>query len=128
MNILTDSDIVKCSGECYLGFMDIIAHRGLSGIYPENTMLAFRKAIEAGCDGIELDVHLSKDGELVVIHDEKVDRTTDGRGAVKDFTLQELRALDASGKYTGRFGIQPIPTLREYFSYVNRRGQNAFAG
>ncbi len=95
-----------------------IAHRGFSGEYPENTMLAFHRAVEAGCDGIELDVHLTKDGEIVIIHDEAVDRTTDGRGAVKDFTLQELRALDASGKYTGRFGIQPIPTLREYFSYV----------
>lgn len=95
-----------------------IAHRGFSGQYPENTMLAFQKAVEAGCDGIELDVHLTKDGEIVVIHDETVDRTTDGRGAVKDFTLEELRRLDASGRFMGRFGAQPIPTLREYFDYI----------
>ena len=92
-----------------------IAHRGFSGEYPENTMLAFQKAVEAGCDGIELDVHLTKDGEIVVIHDETVDRTTDGRGAVKDYTLSELRRLDASGRFTGLFGVQHIPTLREYF-------------
>ena len=92
-----------------------IAHRGFSGEYPENTMLAFHRAVEAGCDGIELDVHLTKDGEIVIIHDETVDRHYRRRGAVKDFTLQELGALDASGKYTGRFGIQPIPTLRNIF-------------
>lgn len=57
-----------------------IAHRGFSGIYPENTMLAFEKAIEAGCDGIELDVQLTKDGIPVIMHDEKVNRTTDGTG------------------------------------------------
>ena len=95
-----------------------IAHRGFSGEYPENTMLAFQKAVEAGCDGIELDVHLTKDGEIVVIHDETVDRTTDGRGAVKDYTLSELRRLDASGRFTGLFGVQHIPTLREYFDYI----------
>ena len=66
-------------------------HRGLSGRYPENTMLAFEKAIEAGCDGIELDVHLSADGELVIIHDELVDRTADGTGYVGMMTLKELR-------------------------------------
>ena len=61
------------------------AHRGYSGKYPENTMLAFRKAVEAGADGIELDVQLTRDGEPVIIHDELVDRTTDGTGRVKDF-------------------------------------------
>ena len=61
----------------------VFAHRGFSGRYPENTMLAFEKAVELGVDGIELDVHLSKDGELVIIHDEKVDRTCNGTGKVK---------------------------------------------
>ncbi len=56
------------------------AHRGFSGKYPENTMLAFEKAIEAGADGIELDVQLTKDGEVIIIHDETIDRTTDGKG------------------------------------------------
>lgn len=94
------------------------AHRGYSGKYPENTMLAFRKAMEAGADGIELDVQLTRDGEPVIIHDELVDRTTDGTGRVKDFTLAELQALDASYIYTGQYGRNPIPTLREYCEFV----------
>lgn len=94
------------------------AHRGFSGKYPENTMLAFKKAVEAGCDGIELDVHLSKDGELVIIHDELVDRTTDGKGLVSDYTLAELKQLDASAGYRGVYGKNEIPTLKEYFEYI----------
>ena len=98
------------------------AHRGFSGRYPENTMLAFEKALETGCDGIELDVHLSRDGEIVIIHDEELDRTTDGRGWVKDHTLEQLRALDASAGYKGVYGVNPIPTLREYFELVKDTG------
>ena len=89
------------------------AHRGFSGKYPENTMLAFRKAWEAGADGIELDVQLTKDGQVVIIHDEKLDRTTNGTGNVRDYTLAELRRLDASYIYAGQMGINPIPTLEE---------------
>ena len=70
--------------------MKVYAHRGYSGRYPENTMLAFKKAEETGCYGIELDVQLTKDGEVVIIHDERVDRTTDGTGWVRDYTLAEL--------------------------------------
>ena len=99
-----------------------LAHRGFSGRYPENTMLAFEKAVEAGCDGIELDVHLSADGELVIIHDEWVDRTTNGTGTVKDMTLQELRELDASGLFPGQYGINRIPTLKEYFDLAEGTG------
>lgn len=95
-----------------------IAHRGFSGKYPENTMLAFSKAIEAGADGIELDVHLSSDGELVIIHDELLDRTTDGKGAVADYTCAELKEFDASAGYVGVYGVNRIPTLREYFELV----------
>jgi len=73
----------------------IIAHRGASGDYPENTLLAFRKALEAGATWLELDVQLSSDGRLVVIHDETLERTTNGRGAVGDHSLAQLRALDA---------------------------------
>lgn len=94
------------------------AHRGFSGKYPENTMLAFEKALEVGIDGIELDVHLSKDGELVIIHDEKVDRTTNGTGLVADMTLAQLKELDASAEYAGVYGINRIPTLKEYFELV----------
>lgn len=95
-----------------------IAHRGFSGNYPENTMLAFEKAIEAGADGIELDVHFTKDGEIVVIHDERVDRTSDGEGYVVDFTYEELSRLDASAGFAGVYGFNKIPTLREYFELV----------
>ncbi len=80
-------------------------------------MLAFEKAIEVGADGIENDVHLTKDGVVVVIHDERVDRTTNGTGFVKDFTYEELAKLDAS--YTFKeCGMQRIPTLREYMELV----------
>lgn len=93
-------------------------HRGFSGKYPENTMLAFRKAIEIGVDGIELDVQLSKDGEVVICHDETVDRTTNGKGRIMDLTLAELKQLDASAAFAGRYGVNEIPTLREYFELV----------
>ena len=70
------------------------AHRGFSGKYPENTLLAFEKAIEAGAEGMEFDVQLTKDGELVIIHDETIDRTSNGSGRVKDFTYEELLQYD----------------------------------
>lgn len=88
-----------------------IAHRGYSAQYPENSMLAFSKALEAGCDGIELDVHLSGDGIPVIIHDERVDGTSDGSGAVKDMTLTQLKTLRLSKG-------ERIPTLEEYFDLV----------
>ena len=91
--------------------MKIYAHRGYSGRYPENTMLAFQKAAETGCDGMELDVQLTKDGTVVVIHDEAVDRTTDGTGLVKDYTFEELRKLDAGTIKGGRYGFCPIPSF-----------------
>lgn len=94
------------------------AHRGFSGKYPENTMLAFEKAIAEGVDGIELDVQLTKDGEVVIIHDEKIDRTTDGEGYVVDYTYEELSKFDASYIYRGKMGFNKIPTLREYFELV----------
>jgi glycerophosphoryl diester phosphodiesterase len=75
--------------------MQCIAHRGFSGRYPENTLLAFRKALEVGADMIEFDVRVSRDGELVVMHDPTVDRTTNGSGRVETLTLRELKMLDA---------------------------------
>lgn len=94
------------------------AHRGFSGRYPENTLLAFEKAMEIGVDGIELDVQLTKDGEVVIIHDEKIDRTTDGKGNVIDYTYEELQKFDASYIYKGKVGFNKIPTLREYFDLI----------
>jgi glycerophosphoryl diester phosphodiesterase len=91
----------------------IIAHRGASKHAPENTIAAFRKALELGAEGIELDVHLSADGHLVVIHDEKVDRTSNGNGWVKEKTLEELKALDFGSWFTQEFKGEAIPTLDE---------------
>lgn len=95
----------------------IFAHRGYSGEYPENTMLAFKKAIEVGVDGIELDVQLTKDGEIVIIHDETIDRTTDGSGYVIDYTYEKLSRFNATYKFK-EMGFNKIPTLREYFELV----------
>jgi glycerophosphoryl diester phosphodiesterase len=94
-----------------------IAHRGASGTSPENTLAAFRAAIAAGAAMCELDVQPTRDQALVVIHDDTVDRTTDGQGAVKEMTLAELKRLDAGIRFKG--GLQreePIPTLDEVFA------------
>ena len=95
----------------------IYGHRGASAHAPENTLEAFALSMEMGADGFELDVHMSKDGELVVIHDETVDRTTDGTGFVRNLTLQQLKELDASAS-TEDFKNCRIPTLREVFTLV----------
>ena len=99
----------------------ILAHRGASLEAPENTLAAFRQAIELGADGIELDVHLSGDGELVVIHDERVDRTTNGKGWVKDLTLSQLKSLDAGSWFDPAFKGERIPTLKEVIDLVSGR-------
>lgn len=97
------------------------AHRGFSGKYPENTMIAFEKAIEAGCEGIEFDVHFSKDGQIVIIHDERIDRTSDQTGLVRDMTYEELCKVDFSYKFKGEVEFQRIPTLREYMELVKQK-------
>lgn len=96
-----------------------IAHRGFSALYPENTMIAFEKAIEAGCDGIETDVQLTKDGYAVICHDEKLDRTTTGTGFLKDYSLKELKKFDAGIKFHEKFKGLKIPTLDEFLKYVS---------
>ena len=88
------------------------AHRGASGYRPENTMEAFELAIKQGADGIELDVHTSEDGQLIVIHDETVDRVTDGTGLAGEKTLKELKELKVSTSAEPE-GIYRIPTLQE---------------
>ncbi|MEG0856505.1 MAG: glycerophosphodiester phosphodiesterase family protein [Terrisporobacter sp.] len=93
--------------------MNIFAHRGLSAYYPENTMLAFSKCLDLNIYGIEFDVQKSKDNQLVIIHDEKVDRTYKASGYVKNFTLKELQSLDPVMKgYENREDCK-IPTLEE---------------
>ena len=100
-----------------------IAHRGASDKYPENTLLAFEQALVQKADGVECDVHLTADGEVVVIHDATVDRTTDGHGAVRDLTLEKLGKLDAGSWKSGRFAGQRIPTLCEVVELVHGRAQ-----
>ncbi|MBN1642744.1 MAG: glycerophosphodiester phosphodiesterase [Anaerolineae bacterium] len=98
-----------------------IAHRGASGHAPANTLSAFVLAADMGADGIELDVHLSSDGEVVVIHDGTVDATTDGRGRVSEMPLRALQGLDAGSWFGPQFAGERIPLLSEVFEHVGRR-------
>ncbi|PMC39171.1 glycerophosphodiester phosphodiesterase [Bacillus sp. UMB0899] len=91
----------------------IVAHRGASGYAPENTMSAFEKALQMKADYLELDIQMTKDGKLVVIHDPTVDRTTNGTGEVHHYTYEELCKLDAGGWFHNKFSGQTIPTLEE---------------
>src|ERR687886_2515618 len=99
----------------------VVGHRGAMGHCPENTLASFERALELGADWIELDVHLSRDGALVVIHDESLDRTTDGHGLVKDHTLAELKRLDAGAWFGAAFAGQGIPTLDEVLVWAGER-------
>lgn len=98
----------------------IFAHRGVSSEAPENTLPAFRLALDQGCKAIELDVQLTKDHQLVVFHDDKLERTTNGEGYLKDFTLSELKQKDAGKWYSEEFQGVQIPTLREVLELVDR--------
>jgi glycerophosphoryl diester phosphodiesterase len=91
-----------------------IAHRGAKAYEPENTLQAFQKALDLNSDGIELDVHLSSDEHIIVIHDETIDRTTNGKGFINDFTLEELKSFLIDEKYQ-------IPTLNEVFDLVDKK-------
>ena len=98
--------------------MIVVGHRGWSQKYPENTLASFRGAIDLGVDAIELDVHVTADDHVVVIHDEDVQRTTDGRGPVREMTLAEVKALDAGGWFDAAFAGERIPTLEEVMELV----------
>ena len=100
--------------------MKIWAHRGASGHAPENTLPAFELACKMGADGIELDVQLSKDGVPVVIHDERIDRVSDGTGWVKDYTLEELRKFNVNKKFPA-YGRVTIPSLSEVYDLIKDR-------
>lgn len=99
----------------------IFAHRGASAHAPENTIAAFELALTQQADAIELDVKLSADGRVVVIHDPSVDRTTNGHGRVRDLSLAELKKLDAGGSFSEKFRGEKIPTLDEVFEAVGKR-------
>ena len=95
-----------------------VAHRGASGNYPENTLLAFQKALEIGVAEIEFDLRMTLDGHLVVMHDATVDRTTDGTGATGELTLAEIKALDAGAVFGERFQGERVPTWEETLDLV----------
>ncbi|HET7582286.1 MAG TPA: glycerophosphodiester phosphodiesterase family protein [Candidatus Limnocylindria bacterium] len=103
----------------------VVAHRGASAQAPENTMEAYQLAVEAGADAIELDVHLSQDGQMALIHDETIDRTTDGVGSVARINMDTLRRFDLGARFTAPDGSQPyagrglrIPTLPEVLEWL----------
>lgn len=96
----------------------VIAHRGLSGIAPENTLIAMKKALDLGADMIEIDVTLTRDGHVVLLHDETLDRTTNGRGRALEVTLEEIRRLDAGSWFAAEYAGEKIPTLAEALDLV----------
>lgn len=97
------------------------AHRGASAYAPENTLAAFEQAVSMGADGIELDVQMTKDGVLAVIHDETVDRVSGASGWVKDFTYDELRKLNVNQRFP-QYGVQHIPKLSEVYALIKPTG------
>jgi glycerophosphoryl diester phosphodiesterase len=129
--ILTQSSIVRSAmaAETPPGFppyLSLQAHRGAAGLAPENTLAAFRMALDLGADGTEMDLQVTKDGIVVVIHDDTVDRTTDGRGRIGDLTLIEIKRLDAGAKFGPAFRGERIPTLRELIDLVKASGRDRF--
>ena len=98
-----------------------IAHRGASGNAPENTLAAFRKAIEIGVDAVELDLHGTADGEVVVIHDASLDRTTDRAGLVNQTSLEIIKCADAGGWFAPEFAGEPVPTLIEALECIGKK-------
>ncbi|GAK61113.1 glycerophosphoryl diester phosphodiesterase family protein [Candidatus Vecturithrix granuli] len=98
----------------------VIGHRGAAGHAPENTLASFQKGLEFGADMLELDIHMSKDGELIVMHDPRLERTTNGSGYIKDYTVKELKQFDAAKKFEVYRG-ERIPTLQEVFDFAKER-------
>src|SRR5688572_2848530 len=106
--------------------IQVLAHRGASAYAPENTLAAFRLAIEQRADWLELDVQQTKDGQLVVFHDLRVERTTNGQGALRDLTLEQVRQLDAGSWYGPRFAGERVPTFEEVVALAQERGVRIF--
>lgn len=96
----------------------VVAHRGGAALAPENTLGAFANAIKLGVDMVECDVHLSRDGEVVVMHDPDVSRTTDGKGQISSLTLADIKKLNAAAKFPGGYAAQEVPTLNELLDLV----------
>jgi len=98
-----------------------IAHRGASGHAPENTLAAFREAIEIGVDGMECDVHCTKDGQVIAIHDSTLSRTTNAKGLIEQMALDEVKKADAGSWFGPQFAGERIPTLREVLELTERK-------
>lgn len=103
------------------GQIIVVGHRGAMGHAPENTMVSFETAVKLGADMIELDIHRSRDGDLIVMHDEDVARTTDGHGHVKDLATAEIKRLDAGSKFDRRFRGERVPMLGEVLDWAKNR-------
>ncbi|HSL93653.1 MAG TPA: glycerophosphodiester phosphodiesterase [Bacillota bacterium] len=103
-------------------FPRIIAHRGASLIRPENTVAAFDAALAIGADGLELDLQMTSDGQLVVLHDETLDRTTNGSGYLRSHSLSEIRALDAGSWFSEEYSGEKIPLLQEVLELARGKG------
>ena len=99
----------------------VIAHRGFSGRAPENTLVAIRRAIETGADMVEIDVTMTADGHVILLHDETLDRTTDGLGVPTEMTLDEIQRLDAGSWFSPEFAGERIPTLTKALEMVKDR-------
>ena len=113
--LLTSISLGGCSGEKPLV---VTAHRGASYVAPENTLSAMSAAVEAGAEFAELDVGLTRDGQVVLMHDRTIDRTTSGTGELGDFSLDELRSLEVGSWFGEEFSGEPIPTLREVMRFA----------
>ena len=115
------SDIIHRATYVDLNRPTVFAHRGSSAYAPENTLAAFLLAIDQNADGIELDAKLTADGQVVVIHDDTVDRTTNGTGRIKSLTLTELKSFDAGSKFQPVFKSETVPTLVEVFETIGNK-------
>lgn len=96
----------------------IVAHRGASALAPENTISSFSRALEIGADAVEFDIHQSSDGKLVVMHDESLERTTNGSGLIRDTDSSSLKVLDAGSWYSPAFKGERMPTLEEALDFI----------
>lgn len=99
----------------------VIAHRAGRGIRPENTLAAIRNAIKLGADYVELDIRATKDGHLVIMHDSSVDRTTNGKGAVRDLDFEAIRSFDAGSKFNAKYAAEKIPTFDEVLALCHNK-------
>ena len=116
-NVLGSSNIDRVKNKDF----EIIAHKGASGYAPENTLAAFQMALDMGVDMIELDVRHTEDEQIIVFHDQFLDRTTNGKGDVHDYTLDEIKELDAGSWFDPKYSDQKVPTLKEVLDLVNGR-------